>query len=100
MLSSLNGRELCRWQVYERIHGPLDNSWRDETLAAIADLIQQNTYVTGGVGQAKKNPAPKPKQTIRPYELFEKAKNEAVSTRMHDGGELILEEGEVNPFKG
>ena len=100
MLYSLSGRELAYWQAYERNIGPLDNSWRDEMLSQIADLIQYNTYITGGVGQAKKNPASKPQEVTRPWEIHQKAKIEHQKNQHNDrlGGELILEEGESNPW--
>jgi hypothetical protein len=98
MMSSLSGRELARWQAYERKTGPLDDSWRDEQLATLGELLQQNTSITGAVGQGKKNPAPKPKPIIRPWQLFEKAKQEQANSVLGGNGELVLEKGEVNPF--
>jgi len=100
MLHSLTGKELTYWQVYERINGPLDNSWRDGQLAAFNELLQYNTYITGQVGQGKKNPAAKPKPVTRPWEMYSKAKEEGNNSRtVYDGhGEVVLDEGEVNPF--
>lgn len=101
MLSSLSGKELTYWQMYERISGPLDSSWRDEQLAALLELMQTNTSVTGAVGQAKKNPAPKPKPVTRPWELWKQAKKEAEQSRFSEsaGGEVVLDEGEANPWQ-
>lgn len=101
MLRSLSSRELTCWQVYERINGPLDNSWRDEQIAALNEAIQYNAYITGAVGQAKKNPAKKPQHITRPWEIFKKAKEEANNARFSDkaGGEVILEDGEANPWQ-
>lgn len=99
MLHSLSSRELTKWQAYERLHGPLDDSWRDEHMAVLIEMLQYNTYITGAVGQGKKNPAPKPKPITRPWEMYEQAKKEASKvSRFSDESELILEEGEVNPF--
>lgn len=95
MLRDVDSRELTRWQVYERLTGPLDNSYRDGQLASINELIQNNTYLTGAVSQSKKNPAPKPKQVPRPWELHKGQKPPSKATF---GGEVVLEEGEVNPF--
>jgi hypothetical protein len=101
MLNCLSGRELTQWQVYENINGPLDNSWRDEQLATLLELLQQNTSITGAAAGGKKNPAPKPQAITRPWQLREKAKEEAAKNRFSDtaGGELILEKGEVNPWQ-
>jgi hypothetical protein len=102
MLDRLTGKEITSWMAYERVNGPLDNSWRDEQLAVLLELVQQNTSVTGAVGQAKKNPAPKPKPIVRPWEMYKKAKEQAISARYSEtaGGEIVLEDGEVNPFGG
>lgn len=100
MLRTLSGRELTQWQVYERRTGPLDSSWRDEQLAALGEMIQYNTYITGAVGQGKKNPAPKPKPVTRAWEVFKKSQEQADNSRdVYDGhGEVVLEAGEANPF--
>jgi hypothetical protein len=101
MLNCLTSREITYWQVYERLTGPLDNSWRDEQLARLAELIQINTQVTGTTGQGKKNPAPKFQAITRPWELYEKAKKDRQDAKFSAsaGGELILEEGEANPWQ-
>lgn len=64
--------------AYEQVVGPLDGTWRDETLSATLDLIQAGNYLHGAAHFTDKkhpdNPVPKPQRWTRPWEVAEKGK--------------------------
>lgn len=78
MLGSMSSHELAEWQAYERVAGPLDGTWRDETLSSLHELIQQLNHLLGAAHftdkKHKNNPVPEPERWIRPYEMWDKAK--------------------------
>lgn len=39
--------ELAQWQAYEKLNGPLDDTWRDEATATQVELAHDQLYLTG-----------------------------------------------------
>lgn len=81
MLERISARELTEWAVYEMRNGPLGDQWRDDMLASLHELLQANNYLTGGAAGGKKNPAPKPKDVPRPWEINNKPQRRPRATR-------------------
>lgn len=71
MLARLSSSEISMWRAYERAFGPLDNRYRDDTLAAMHEMLQAQRHFMGEVwAESGKNPIPEPKQLPRPDELY------------------------------
>lgn len=79
MLASLTSRELSEWSAYERAYGPIDNDWRDETLAQIHELMQDVRHLTARrVSTNGVSTETVPKRRVRPAELWEEYKRREV----------------------
>lgn len=76
MLRSMDSRELAEWHAYEKLNGPLDDSWRDEMRAQSVEFGHDLLYLTGQAHFTDKNhrtgPIDQREERIkRPNELFE-----------------------------
>lgn len=40
MLATLDAHQLARWRAYEKVNGPLDDTWSQEVLARIHEMLQ------------------------------------------------------------
>lgn len=40
MLATLDSHQLARWRAYEVVNGPLDDTWTQEVLARIHEMLQ------------------------------------------------------------
>lgn len=78
MLGETSSREMAEWMAYEQVVGPFDNTWRDETLSVVLELLQSANHLHGAAHFTDKkhpdNPVPEPKRWIRPWEAFEKSR--------------------------
>jgi hypothetical protein len=70
MLDSMGSSELTEWMAYERLVGPLGDSYAQEMLASITELLQQLIILTA---QAKDENV---ERVPRPHELWEHAKKQ------------------------
>lgn len=67
--------ELSEWAAYERYAGPLDDTWRDECLAAIEERLHEISYffsekLYSNPKTNKHGPIPKPERYPRPWEAL------------------------------
>ena len=46
LLSTVTAKELTEWRAYEVLNGPLDDTWRDEAMASLVDLVRELSYMT------------------------------------------------------
>lgn len=67
--------ELSEWEAYEREYGPVNDRWRDEVLAQLHELTQQQMRLLGAAHftdkKHRKNPVPEPKRVPRPWVIHE-----------------------------
>jgi len=75
MLEHVDSQELTEWRAYEIEYGPLDNTWRDEALAAIHEQIQKTNFFLGAAHFTDKthrtNPAGEQQRYPRPHEVYQ-----------------------------
>jgi hypothetical protein len=78
MLDEMSSREYTEWLAFERMNGPIGDTWRDEVLAGIHELIQYQNHMFGQANFTDKkhprNPVPKPERYVRPHEAYAKTK--------------------------
>jgi hypothetical protein len=70
MLNSMSSTELTEWIAYERVAGPLGDSYTHEVLASIQEHLQMLLKVQTG------EDGPDPKPIPRPHELHDKPERE------------------------
>jgi hypothetical protein len=72
MMSSISAYEYRQWEAYERVAGPIDDSYDRELLAQLIELLQVNNILTGAsmAKKGRKNPAGKFRRVDRAHELF------------------------------
>jgi hypothetical protein len=79
--------------AFERVVGPLDSEWQDETEAAVHEQLQRLNHIQGAAHftdkKHRKNPVPKPKHYARPWELYRKDDEDE---ERYDPGEDPLDE--------
>lgn len=67
--------ELAEWMAYEKAFGPIDDEWRDNTLAEVHELLQGILHITASANSKDGTSAEtKPKHFIRPSEVWPEIK--------------------------
>ncbi len=69
MLDQISARQLAEWMAYERVAGPLDDSWLAELVGQIHELFQHQNFMMG-MKVYKNSKVPKPRHVPRPREMW------------------------------
>lgn len=70
-----SSREMSEWMAYEKAFGPIDDEWRDSTLAEIHELLQHIRHInSASSAQNGTSPETIPQHKTRPHELYEEYK--------------------------